>query len=171
MPRYNRHRRRLPPPTLDRFDTSETDAYKTHFGKAERLINQGDVDIARDYLKIFRKIPGTMAGHNGCWINIRRTEMDTALTLALEVIGGPMDGLRTCIRDNKSPTLIGRQVGNHLTLPLDMTVSRWHTNVSKQGKEFYLTDDKSLAGTWHNGSRISKIKLDPGMMLKVGGPL
>lgn len=39
------------PPTLDRFETSETDAYKTHFGKAERLINQGDVDIARDYLK------------------------------------------------------------------------------------------------------------------------
>jgi hypothetical protein len=93
------------------------------------------------------------------------------MTLALEVIGGPMDGLRTCIRDNKSPTLIGRQVGNHLTLPFDMTVSRWHTNVSKQGKEFYLTDDKSLAGTWHNGSRISKIKLLPGMMLKVGGTI
>ncbi|MCG8553176.1 MAG: FHA domain-containing protein [Desulfobacterales bacterium] len=97
--------------------------------------------------------------------------MDTAMTLALEVIGGPMDGLRTCIRDNKSPTLIGRQVGNHLTLPMDMTVSRWHTNVSKQGNAFYLTDDKSLAGTWHNGSRISKIKLAPGMMLKVGGTL
>ncbi|WP_020586537.1 FHA domain-containing protein [Desulfobacter curvatus] len=97
--------------------------------------------------------------------------MDTAMTLALEVIGGPMDGLRTCIRNNKSPTLIGRQVGNHLTLPFDMTVSRWHTNVSKQGKEFYLTDDKSLAGTWHNGSRISKIKLAPGMMLKVGGTI
>jgi hypothetical protein len=39
------------PPKLDRFENSATDAYKTHFDKAERLINQGDVDIARDYLK------------------------------------------------------------------------------------------------------------------------
>lgn len=39
------------PPTLDRLENSEKDAYKTHFDKAERLINQGDVDIARDYLK------------------------------------------------------------------------------------------------------------------------
>ncbi|MCG8553175.1 MAG: FHA domain-containing protein [Desulfobacterales bacterium] len=39
------------PPTIDRFENSETDAYKTHFDKAGRLINQGDIDIARDYLK------------------------------------------------------------------------------------------------------------------------
>ncbi|WP_020586538.1 FHA domain-containing protein [Desulfobacter curvatus] len=38
-------------PKFDRFENNEADAYKTHFNKAERLINQGDVDIARDYLK------------------------------------------------------------------------------------------------------------------------
>ncbi len=95
--------------------------------------------------------------------------MDT--TMALEVIGGPMDGLRTCIRDTRSPVLIGRQVGNHLTLPFDMTISRWHASVTREGKDSYLTDEKSLSGTWFEGSKVDKIKLKPGMILLVGGTM
>lgn len=90
-------------------------------------------------------------------------------TMALEVLGGPMDGLRVRTREKAAKTLIGRQVGNHLTLPFDMTISRWHASVNKEGKEFYLCDEESVSGTWIEGSRIEKIKLDSGMIIMVGG--
>lgn len=93
------------------------------------------------------------------------------MVLALEVIGGPMDGLRTCIRDGGTQTLVGRQVGNHLTLPFDMTISRWHARVTKEGNDYYLNDENSLSGTWVDGSRINKIKLSSGMVLMVGGTI
>lgn len=93
------------------------------------------------------------------------------MALALEVVGGPMDGLRTLIRDRNAQTLLGRQVGNHLSLPFDMTISRWHARVAKEGNDYYLTDENSLSGTWVDGSRINKIKLFSGMVLMVGGTI
>lgn len=93
------------------------------------------------------------------------------MALALEVVGGPMDGLRTLIRDGNAQTLLGRQVGNHLSLPFDMTISRWHASVAKEGNDYYLTDESSLSGTWVDGSRINKTQLFCGMVLMVGGTI
>ncbi len=92
-------------------------------------------------------------------------------TLALEVLDGPMDGLRSCIRQNAAAVQIGRQVGNHLTLPFDMTISRWHAMVKKEGREHYLIDEKSVSGTWVEGKRIEKLKIEPGTLFLAGGTI
>jgi len=92
-------------------------------------------------------------------------------TMALEVLSGPMDGLRVRLLDNGATTRIGRQVGNHMTLPFDMTISRWHASVKKEGKAYYLTDEKSVSGTWVKGSRIDKTEMKTGMVLLLGGTI
>lgn len=92
-------------------------------------------------------------------------------TMVLEVLSGPMDGLRVRLLDDTATTRIGRQVGNHMTLPFDMTISRWHASVKKEGQAHYLTDEKSVSGTWVGGSRIDKIKMTPGMVLLLGGTI
>lgn len=91
-------------------------------------------------------------------------------SLALEVFGGPMDGLRVDL-NSRSTVKIGRQVGNHLTLPFDMTISRWHATIGKEGNAYYLIDENSGAGTWVEGARIEKIKIEPGMILLLGGTI
>ncbi len=92
-------------------------------------------------------------------------------TMALEVLSGPMDGLRVRLLNDGATTRIGRQVGNHMTLPFDMTISRWHASVKKEGKAYYLIDEKSVSGTWVGGSRIDKIEVKPGVVLLLGGTI
>jgi len=91
--------------------------------------------------------------------------------LALEVLGGPMDGLRLNLTNGVESARIGRQVGNQLALAFDMTISRWHASVKKEGKEFYLIDEKSVSGTWINGKRAEKKQIEPGMIFLLGGTI
>ena len=89
----------------------------------------------------------------------------------LEVLGGPMDGLRLNLSKEMTTTRIGRQVGNNLTLPFDMTISRWHATIRKEGLDHYLIDEHSVSGTYLDGKRIKKIKIEPGMIFLVGGTI
>lgn len=91
--------------------------------------------------------------------------------LALEVLGGPMDGVRLNLPKDLTVAGVGRQVGNNMTLPFDMTISRWHATIKKEGLDYYLVDEKSVSGTWLNGERVEKIKIKPGMIFLLGGTI
>ena len=66
-------------------------------------------------------------------------------TVVLEVIGGPMDGLRGLI-DKKGT--IGRKVGNALSLALDEEVSGRHAEILKEGHDWCIRDLNSTNGTF-----------------------
>lgn len=72
-------------------------------------------------------------------------------TLVLEVIGGPMDGLRGCI-DKKGT--VGRKVGNSLSLALDEEVSGRHAEIVKEGHDWCVRDLNSTNGTFHLNERL-----------------
>jgi hypothetical protein len=72
--------------------------------------------------------------------------------LLIEVLGGPLDGLRTCGEKNKIS--IGRQVGNSLTLAIDQAVSGYHAEVVLEGNVWCLRDLGSTNGTWFKGNRL-----------------
>ncbi len=83
-------------------------------------------------------------------------------TVVLEVIGGPMDGLRGLI-DKKGT--IGRKVGNALSLALDEEVSGRHAEILKEGHDWCIRDLNSTNGTFYQneklqGNRSYPLKMD-----------
>jgi pSer/pThr/pTyr-binding forkhead associated (FHA) protein len=63
----------------------------------------------------------------------------------LEVIGGPMDGLRGLIVGQGT---VGRKVGNSLSLALDDVVSGRHAEIVREGHDWCVRDLKSTNGTF-----------------------
>lgn len=74
--------------------------------------------------------------------------------IAVEVIGGPMDGLRSLITGKGS---VGRKVGNALSLALDDEISGRHMEIVKEGHDWCARDLNSTNGTW-----LTNEKLQPG---------
>lgn len=74
--------------------------------------------------------------------------------IAVEVIGGPMDGLRSLITGKGS---VGRKVGNALSLALDDEISGRHLEIVKEGHDWCARDLNSTNGTW-----LTNEKLQPG---------
>ncbi len=72
-------------------------------------------------------------------------------TVALEVIGGPMDGLRGFI-DRKGT--VGRKVGNSLSLALDEEVSGRHVEIVREGHDWCVRDLNSTNGTFHMNEKL-----------------
>ncbi len=72
--------------------------------------------------------------------------------LILEVISGPMDGLKSTISGRQAG--IGRGVGNTLTLPLDMYVSRSHASIVLEGHDWCLRQTGGKTGTWISGKKL-----------------
>jgi hypothetical protein len=69
----------------------------------------------------------------------------------VEVIGGPMDGLRGRI---VSQGTIGRKVGNSLSLALDNEVSGRHAEIVREGHDWCVRDLKSTNGTFLANEKI-----------------
>lgn len=82
--------------------------------------------------------------------------------LVLEVIDGPMDGLN-CLIDKQGN--IGRNVGNILSLALDLEISGRHAEILREGPSWCLRDLQSTNGTWLKGKKIQPAKTFP---LKMG---
>ncbi|MFZ5764377.1 MAG: FHA domain-containing protein [Thermodesulfobacteriota bacterium] len=78
--------------------------------------------------------------------------------LVLEVIDGPMDGLN-CLIDRQST--IGRNVGNILSLALDLEVSGRHVEILREGPSWCLRDLQSTNGTWLKGKKLPPGKTSP----------
>lgn len=72
-------------------------------------------------------------------------------TVVLEVIGGPMDGLRGLF-DKKGT--IGRKVGNALSLALDEEVSGRHAEIVKEGHDWCARDLNSTNGTFYQNEKL-----------------
>jgi sigma-B regulation protein RsbU (phosphoserine phosphatase) len=67
----------------------------------------------------------------------------------------------------RTPFTVGRKVDKDLVIA-DPRVSRDHAQISQQGQEFFLEDLGSKHGTFVNGERIQRQKLERGDRLEFG---
>ncbi len=77
--------------------------------------------------------------------------------ISVEVVGGPMDGLRN--RVEKAEFTIGRDAGNDLALTVDPMVSGWHARISREGHHYWLVDLDSRNGVYLGDQRLQKRSL------------
>ena len=77
--------------------------------------------------------------------------------ISVEVVGGPMDGLRN--RVEKAEFTIGRDTGNDLALVVDPMVSGHHARISREGHHYWLVDLGSRNGVYIGDQRLSQRSL------------
>jgi pSer/pThr/pTyr-binding forkhead associated (FHA) protein len=87
--------------------------------------------------------------------------------LAIEVMNGPMDGLRFVFPRSGVMT-IGRHPENDVALPLDPYVSRRHAKIICEDGKYLLEDTNSTNGTWMDDKKVSRVKVPVGATFKVG---
>ena len=78
--------------------------------------------------------------------------------LALEVIGGPMDGLRRLLTGRE--VTIGRKVGQDITLDRDRKVSNRHVSVCLEGHDWCLRENRQKPSK--NGTSLDGKWIEPG---------
>lgn len=83
----------------------------------------------------------------------------------LIAISGPSRGARFLINSDK--TSIGRATDNDIFLD-DVTVSRKHAEISREGKTYVIRDCGSLNGTYVDGKVQESAELKDGMELHIG---
>lgn len=87
--------------------------------------------------------------------------------ICVEVIGGPMDGVRR--RVTGKAFLIGRAEENDLVLSLDVSVSTRHARIRVDEGACWLEDMGSTNGTFVGEARIQgRVLLAPGSAFTVG---
>lgn len=77
--------------------------------------------------------------------------------ISVEVVGGPMDGLRN--RVEASELTIGRDTGNDLALVVDPMVSARHARITREGHHYWLVDLGSRNGVYLGDQRLQKRSL------------
>lgn len=83
----------------------------------------------------------------------------------LVVRNGPQAGIALTI--DTPVTRLGRAADCEISLD-DITVSRWHAEVLRDGDEYRVRDAGSLNGTYVNSERIDEATLHQGDELQVG---
>src|ERR1700752_2271675 len=68
---------------------------------------------------------------------------------------------------NRTPFSVGRKVDKDLVIA-DPRVSRDHAQIMQEGQDFFLVDQGSKHGTFVNGERIQRQKLERGDRLEFG---
>jgi pSer/pThr/pTyr-binding forkhead associated (FHA) protein len=87
--------------------------------------------------------------------------------IRVEVVGGPMDGLRAHVR--ASSLTMGRGGDNDLALPLDPMVSTRHARITQEGAHYWLEDVGSRNGTYFGDQKLSgRALVAPGSTFVVG---
>ncbi len=77
--------------------------------------------------------------------------------ISIEVVGGPMDGLRNRVEAAKFT--IGRDTGNDLALVVDPMVSGRHARITREGHHYWLVDLGSRNGVYIGDQRLAKRSL------------
>ncbi len=77
--------------------------------------------------------------------------------ISVEVVGGPMDGLRN--RVETPDFTIGRDSGNDLALVVDPRVSARHARISREGHHYWLVDLGSRNGVYLGDQRLQERSL------------
>ncbi len=91
--------------------------------------------------------------------------------LALEVMEGPMDGLKLVLADPGDKVEIGRQVGNAMALAVDKSVSRRHARAAVEGRDWCMEDRNSTGGIWVSGTKSRKFALERGQVILLGSTI
>ena len=84
---------------------------------------------------------------------------------SLVVRNGPQAGVALTIDDDV--TRLGRATDCEISLD-DITVSRWHAEILRDGDDYRVRDAGSLNGTYVNNKRIDDVTLHQGDELQVG---
>jgi len=84
---------------------------------------------------------------------------------SLVVRNGPQAGVALTIDDDV--TRLGRGTECEISLD-DITVSRWHAEILRNGDDYRVRDAGSLNGTYVNNKRIDEAALHQGDELQVG---
>ena len=79
---------------------------------------------------------------------------------------GPYTG--QTFRVLSAEAVIGRELGLHVSLPQEDTVSRRHAVLVQRGAGWVLRDEGSSNGTWVNGVRVQEQTLLPGDFVRLG---
>ena len=95
-------------------------------------------------------------------VNLRDLSTTSA---SLVVRNGPQAGVALSI--DGPVTRLGRTGDCEISLD-DITVSRWHAEILRDGDEYRVRDSGSLNGTYVNSERISESTLHQGDELQVG---
>src|SRR5438477_3980593 len=97
--------------------------------------------------------------------NKGRARLPASESPRLVVTAGPRKGAEhTLVEDN---TTIGRGSDNVLVIP-DISVSRQHSRVEKQGERWVVLDQGSGNGTRVNGKQVDKYPLQHGDEIEMG---
>jgi pSer/pThr/pTyr-binding forkhead associated (FHA) protein len=88
-----------------------------------------------------------------------------AFEVKLRVIDGPLSG--GVFKDWDGPLTIGRGLKNHVVL-LDDAVSTSHARIVQQGEQYYIEDLNSANGTFMDGVKVQRTRLENGRKIKVG---
>lgn len=83
----------------------------------------------------------------------------------VRVADGPLQG--GVFRNWESPLTIGRGLDNNIVL-LDDAVSTAHAQIIQEGEEYFIIDLKSSNGTFLDGVKVQKTRLQNGHKIKVG---
>ncbi len=89
----------------------------------------------------------------------------SAHSASLVVRNGPQAGVALTIDDDL--TRLGRATDAEISLD-DITVSRWHAEIRRDGDNYRVRDAGSLNGTYVNNERIDEAALHQGDELQVG---
>ena len=89
----------------------------------------------------------------------------SASSASLVVRNGPQAGVALTIDDDV--TRLGRATDCEISLD-DITVSRWHAEIVRDGDDYRVRDAGSLNGTYVNNKRIDEVTLHQGDELQVG---
>ncbi len=95
--------------------------------------------------------------------------MATHRPLALRFLSGPFQG-RAMTLDSRRPLLIGRQPDADIVLTEDL-VSRRHASIGYEGEALVVQDLGSTNGTYVNGARVERARLEEGDRVIVGGSI
>ena len=95
-------------------------------------------------------------------VNLRDLSTNSA---SLVVRNGPQAGVALTVDDDL--TRLGRATDAEISLD-DITVSRWHAEIVRDGDNYRVRDAGSLNGTYVNNKRIDDVALHQGDELQVG---
>ena len=80
-------------------------------------------------------------------------------------VSGPGKGFRFLL--DQAETTIGRDIETDIALD-DVTVSRKHAVITRDGSSFVVTDTKSLNGTYVNAAAVNTRQLMLGDEIQIG---
>lgn len=98
---------------------------------------------------------------------VQRHLPEHARSIRVEVVGGPMDGLRK--RTEGDQLTIGRKPGSDMVLPMDPLVSSRHGRIVLEDSTYWLEDLDSRNGTFLGDRKLNgRIPIGPGVSFQVG---